>query len=90
MPVSYRQPAWIWTPESERKLFVTLWDTTERRISRSEMLLVSGTSRLVRKVKSLPRHGRLWHGRLLQLSVNVRAWHRKAQVRTNSALQAVP
>lgn len=56
VPVTDRYPAWIWAPQSDRKPFVTFRNTTEGRISRSEMLLVAGTSRLVRKTKNLPRH----------------------------------
>jgi hypothetical protein len=50
--VTERYPAWIWAPQSERKPLVTFRNTTEGRISRSEMLLAAGTSRLVRKTKN--------------------------------------
>ena len=55
VPVTDRYPAWIWGPHSDRKPLVTLRNTTEGRISRSDMLLVAGTSRLVRKTKNLHR-----------------------------------
>ena len=41
--------------QSERKPPVTLRNTTEGRISRSEMLLVAGTSRSVRNTKNSVR-----------------------------------
>lgn len=54
VPVTERYPAWIWAPQLDRKPLVTLRNTTEGRISRSDMLLVAGMSRLVRKTKNLP------------------------------------
>jgi hypothetical protein len=42
---------------------VTLRNTADGRISRSEMLLVAGTSRLVRKTKNLARQALIYRSR---------------------------
>jgi hypothetical protein len=44
---------------------VTLRNTTDGRISRSEILLVAGTSRLVRKTKNFPREALICLSRTL-------------------------
>lgn len=56
VPVTESLPEWMPAPQSERKPPVTLRNTTEGRISRSEMLLVAGTSRFVRKTKNFVCH----------------------------------
>ena len=48
------------SPQSDRKPLVTFRKTTEGLISRSEMLLVGGTSRSARKTKNLVRHALIW------------------------------